>query len=151
MRSVELAVAESMVATIAVIALAFVAYLFYRQIPPRRSLLSARQEDVDAWAERVFTEQIEFTRTVLEAICDAFALERDHAWRLRPDDHLRDLYDALYPRGLGLPDDLEYESLFDALRKDFRVPKKTLLELLASEPPLADVVACCIRYRADSG
>lgn len=151
MRTMERAATESVIATIAVLATAVVAYLFYRQARPRRDFLANRPEDLDVWRDYASPERLEFARTVLEAVCDAFPFKRRDIWRFRPDDKLQAIYESFYPRGLGLPDGLEYENLFDTLHKRFRVPKVTIRKLWAREPTLADIVACCLRYCHQAG
>jgi hypothetical protein len=146
----ELVVAESIVAAIAGTATAVAAYLFYRQIPTHRDFLSNRHEDLVVWENSFSLERMAFTKAVLEAVCHAFPFDQTDVWRLRPDDKLRTIYESFYPAGLGLPDGLEYSSLFDALHTKFRVPKKSIGELWEKEPTLADIVACCIRYNRQS-
>jgi hypothetical protein len=142
----DLVVANSVIAAIAFTATAVAAYLFYRQLPRRHNFLPVRNEDVDIWRNRVSSEQMALTKAVLETVCDAFPFDRSDAWRFRPDDKLRTIYESFYPRGLGLPDGFEYESLFDELYAKFRVPKHSISELWATEPTLADIVDCCLRH-----
>jgi hypothetical protein len=141
----ELVVAESLVAGIAAIAMSVAAFMFYRQIPPRRDFLSNREKDIGVWEGR-FPECLTLAKTVLEEFCDAFCFARIDVWRFRPDDKIRVIYESRYSPGLGLPDALEYEELFGVLNRKFRIPKNSIHELWAKDPTLAALVECCVRY-----
>jgi hypothetical protein len=140
----ELVVANVVVATVAISVVAALVYRFYRQVPPRRAFVRNRQSDVAIWEGLVGPAQLSRVESVLAATCEAFLLKRSDAWRLRPGDTLRAMYESSYPPKLGLPDALEYEFLFRALHTEFGVPEASIRDLWAENPTLADMVALCL-------
>jgi hypothetical protein len=74
---------------------------FYRQVPPRRSFVISRRDDVTIWNATLRSEDRALGKSVLELLCDTFDFERTDVWRLQPHDTLRAIYEAAYPPGLG--------------------------------------------------
>ena len=77
---------------------------------------------------------------VLDCICDSFLLRSDDRFRLQPNDHLRDIYSAAYPKGGA--DTMEFEHLQIALTEEFHVPEQRM-ELLV-DATVADVISWCL-------
>jgi hypothetical protein len=117
---------------------------FRRKVPPRRSFVRDREEDRSLWETVATAEQIPRVHAILVATCDAYLLEPSDAWRLRPTDKVKTVYESLYPSGTSLGDTLEHETLFDALHEHFRVPESTLRHLLRRNATLADLVVNCL-------
>jgi hypothetical protein len=126
--------------TLALIAVGAAAY-FYR---PSYRYLRHRQPNRQRW-NAVYPPEVHPTvRAALKAICDAFLLRKDDAFRLQPDDRLLAIYQAAYPKGGA--DTMEFEHLCLSLTESFHVPE-TALERLR-DPTVKDIINLCVESRS---
>lgn len=143
--NVDLAVPVTAISFVAIVVALM--YRFYRRVPPRRAFVLNRKDSIAHWEAIVSPEQLPRVHAILIATCDVYLFKRTDAWRLRPDDRLKAIYDSIYPPKLGLADTLEGVFMFDALQKEFGVPESEIRHLWKSDPTLADVVACCLKQQ----
>jgi len=120
--------------------------LFLRQVPRTGHFLRNRVNSQEVWSNGYAGELSRVVPGVLDAVCDAFLLERADKWRLLPSDTLGDIYRAHYPPELKLPDTLEYGFLFEAFVRDFKVPADDLLTLWRPELTIDALVRTCARH-----
>jgi hypothetical protein len=117
---------------------------FRRRVPPPRSFVRDREEDRSLWEAIATQKQMSLVHAILVATCDAYLLDSSDAWRLRPTDKVKSIYQSFYPRGTSLGDTLEHETLFDALHQQFGVSESMLHHLVRRNATLADLVASCL-------
>ena len=119
-------------------------YMRGRVSRPSRQFVLDRTPDEALWARQYSEEDAAVVREARSAITDAFLLRGDDAGRLMPDDRLIDIYRAAYPDPEA-PDALEFETLWDHMRDELRLPESELRGL--SDMTVGQVADIWLRTR----
>ncbi len=97
----------------------------YRPLPKS---FRERGDQTAGWQELFSSGEMDKVEMLLRAICDAFCFSEPDRYHLAPTDTIAEVYRACYPRGRfwSLGDNMEVESLLQALEKDFRIDMSQL-------------------------
>lgn len=80
----------------------------------------ARSPDEKLWQE-AFGPNFPIAAQVMELFCDAFGFDNQDMFKFTPDEHIHDIYEAIYPPK-SFVDCLEYETFCMDLERQMRVP-----------------------------
>lgn len=113
--------------------------------PALRAYL-ARTPDEHLWQE-TFGPDFPLAVQVMELFCSAFGFDDQDMFKFTPDEHIRDIYTAIYtPKGFA--DCLEYETFYENLERQMRIPF-AILEGYEQKITFRDIIHEAINRKDD--
>jgi len=132
---------------VGIIGLSGATALAWRMRTPSHAYLIARAPDLERWARLYPADQLPLVLHTLSVIRDSFLLRAMDVYHLEPEDLLRNIYAAAYPR--KGPDALEFENLATALEEDFGVPQIVVAQGLWNAS-VSEVITWTIEHRGST-